>query len=139
MPRALISGSALASSTLTAGRRNSEPAEARSAFQFQGLTVFSPSSNPVPPKASAERAIVPRFPGSCRPAAITSSGGLGTQHILEGEPLHAHQRGYALRSLAGHGAGEDRIRQQQSFGVGRQLRQQLMGALAGRLAEENRR
>ena len=57
----------------TMGSRKTDPAEARTTLELNGLTVPSPSSTPPAPKASAERKIVPRFPGSCTPA-IASKG-----------------------------------------------------------------
>ena len=60
----------------------------------------SPSSNPVTPNASADRAIVPRFPGSCSPAVITSSAGWAARTSSKAYRLHSHQRGHSLRRLA---------------------------------------
>ena len=50
------------------------PAEARTALGFHALTVPGRQITPSAPKASAERRIVPRLPGSCRPASTTISG-----------------------------------------------------------------
>src|ERR1022692_3303449 len=50
------------------GRRKTDPAEARTTFELKGLTVPSPRTTPALPKASEDRRIVPRLPGSCRPA-----------------------------------------------------------------------
>jgi len=47
--------------------RRTLPAEARTAFGFHWLTVPGRAMMPLAPKASAERRIVPRLPGSCRP------------------------------------------------------------------------
>ena len=60
--------SAVASST---GTRKTLPALARTAFAFHSLTVPGRLTTPVAPKASAERRIVPTFPGSCKPASTT--------------------------------------------------------------------
>src|SRR4029077_6953056 len=54
------------------GKRKIEPAEPRRTFELYGLTVPSVRKIPAAPKASAERRIVPRLPGSCRPAATTN-------------------------------------------------------------------
>ena len=54
------------------GRRKTEPAEARTTLGLNGLTVPSPKTTPPAPKASADRSIVPRFPGSCTPAMANS-------------------------------------------------------------------
>src|ERR1035441_7746123 len=54
------------------GKRKIEPAEPRRTFELYGLTVPSVRKTPAAPKASAERRIVPRLPGSCRPAATTN-------------------------------------------------------------------
>ena len=58
----------------SSGTRKTLPAEARTAFGFHALTVPGRLTTPVAPKASAERRIVPRLPGSCRPASTTTSG-----------------------------------------------------------------
>jgi len=72
-PRSFIRPRASDSFVLATGSRNTEPAEARTTLGLKGLTVPSPSTTPPAPKASAERKIVPRLPGSCTPA-ITSRG-----------------------------------------------------------------
>src|SRR5581483_5365836 len=51
------------------GSRNTEPAEARITFVFHWLTVPSMEITEPAPNASAERIIVPKFPGSWIPAA----------------------------------------------------------------------
>ena len=48
----------------TTGKRNSEPAAARSTLALKGLTVPSSNKAPEAPKASADRSIVPKLPGS---------------------------------------------------------------------------
>src|ERR1039458_5331250 len=58
--RSMLS-SALAASS---GTRNTLPADARTAFGFHALTVPGKLTTPVAPNASADRRIVPRFPGS---------------------------------------------------------------------------
>src|SRR5438105_7571757 len=45
----------------TTGKRKIDPADARTTFELNGLTVFSPTSTPLAAKASPERRIVPRF------------------------------------------------------------------------------
>ena len=57
----------------TSGIRNTLPADARTALGFQALTVPGRHTTPSAPKASADRTIVPRFPGSCSPAKTTIS------------------------------------------------------------------
>ena len=99
-PRDLSSCNALANSIFSVGTRNSDPADARTAFQFHGLTVRSPSNRPVAPNASAERAIVPRFPGSCRPAITTSSAGIGENTFVQRERFGPHHCRDSLRSVA---------------------------------------
>ena len=47
------------------GMRKTEPAEARTAFAFHGLTQSGVSHTCAMPKASADRRRVPRLPGSC--------------------------------------------------------------------------
>ena len=67
----------LPSPAFARGSQAREPAEApEPAFQFHGLTVCSAMINPVAPNASAERAIVPRLPGSWRPTATMSNAGV---------------------------------------------------------------
>ena len=61
-----------------------------------------------------------------------------SQQVGEGEGFQLHQGSHSLRSLGRDRAAEDRIRQQQRLGVRADLRQQSLGALLGRLAEENR-
>ena len=56
------------------GTRKTLPADARTAFGFHALTVPGRLTTPVAPKASAERRIVPRLPGSCRPARTRTKG-----------------------------------------------------------------
>src|SRR5579864_5720949 len=50
--------------TRMSGSLNNDPAEPRTALELKWLTVFSPSKTARAPNASAERMIVPRFPGS---------------------------------------------------------------------------
>ena len=52
--------------------------------------------------------------------------------LVQRKCLDPHQRGNALRSLGRNRAGEDVVGQQQRLGLRRQLRQQLMRALARR-------
>jgi hypothetical protein len=59
---------------LRMGRRKRLPAEARTALGFHALTVPGSERMPSAPKASAERRMVPRLPGSCSPARTTMSG-----------------------------------------------------------------
>ena len=54
---------ASADSIFATGKRNREPAEARMTFGLMALTVPSMVKTPDAPIASAERMIVPRFPG----------------------------------------------------------------------------
>ncbi len=118
--------------------RNIDPADARRAFQFHGLTVRSPSSNPVAPNASAERAMVPRLPGSCSPAAMTTSAGAGRNTSLRANWLNFHQRGHALRRFGRNGAGENIIGQQASVSVcAESCGSSLWARAQRRLAEEH--
>ena len=55
------------------GRRKMLPAEARIDFGFQPLTVPGNDMTPSAPNASAERMMVPRFPGSWMPASTAIS------------------------------------------------------------------
>src|ERR1019366_6486089 len=48
------------------------PAAARSALGLKGLTVPFRNMMPVAPNASAARAMVPAFPGSCKPSSTTT-------------------------------------------------------------------
>ncbi len=68
IPRSFNSAISATSIAIT-GTRNTLPALARNAFWFHALTVPGVVSTPVAPKASADRMSVPRFPGSCNPAA----------------------------------------------------------------------
>src|ERR1700722_7092423 len=56
------------------GRRKTLPAEARMALGFHGLTGPGRQTAPETPKASADRMIVPRLPGSWMPERTTMSG-----------------------------------------------------------------
>ena len=67
------------------GRRNTDPADARTSLELKRLTVPSPSSTPAAPKASAERRIVPRFPGSCTPAMASTGPVLDLVSTSSGE------------------------------------------------------
>ena len=58
----------------TIGSRKLDPAEARSAFWFHGLTLPGVSKTPLAANASADRMIVPTLPGSCSPARMRSRG-----------------------------------------------------------------
>lgn len=71
-PAALSWGRISATLMRANGSRNNDPAEARTTFGLKGLTEFSPMIIPPPPKASAERMIVPRLPGSWIPTTPTS-------------------------------------------------------------------
>ena len=99
------------------GRRKTDPAEARRAFWFHGLTVPGRVMNPVAPKASAERMRVPRLPGSCRPAAMRMSGAAGRgEDLVEREVGRLDQGGDALGGFGADGAREDVGRQGEDFG-----------------------
>jgi hypothetical protein len=50
------------------------PADARTAFGFHTFTVPGKQMTPLAPKASADRRIVPRFPGSWIPASSSIRG-----------------------------------------------------------------
>jgi hypothetical protein len=56
---------------ITTGSLKIDPADARITLELNALTVPSPSTTPALPNASAERRIVPRFPGSCSPTTTT--------------------------------------------------------------------
>src|SRR5206468_7557907 len=93
------------------GTRNTDPADARTSLELKGLTVPSPSSTPAAPKASAERRIVPRLPGSCTPAiassgpacalAITSSGECSFQRTRAATPCGVSLGTTLANSLSG--------------------------------------
>ena len=57
-------------------QRKTLPAEERTALGFQALTVPGRVRTPVAPKASAERRMAPRLPGSWRLARTRSRGGV---------------------------------------------------------------
>ena len=120
------------------GSRKTEPAEARTTLGLNGLTVPSPRTTPPAPKASAERRIVPRFPGSCTPAIANSGPACGFgQHIFQGEFLPSRQRSHALRRFAGDDAGEQLVGQQQGLDLGAELGQKPFCPGRGRLAEKD--
>ena len=130
------------------GRRKAEPEEARIAFGFHRLTVPGNRIMPVAPKASAERASVPRLPaGSCNPAAGSQSRAFrAAHHLVEGgaprarrrsvrrdsKPGHVNECGNSLRMLRCGDAGEHIRRQQQYLGVTdeREIREQALIAAA---------
>ena len=113
-----------------AGTRKAEPAEARSAFGFQGLTVPGSRRTPVAAKASAERRSVPRLPGSCRPARTRISGAGGAEDIVCREVRRVDEGGDALGLLGGDGAREDIGGQEEMFGVVAELRMARLVAFA---------
>ena len=80
------------------GSRKADPEDARRVLAFHRLTVPGSRIMPVAPKASAERTRVPRFPGSCRPAAMTTRG-MPSKHRLHRELGRFHQGGDALGML----------------------------------------
>ncbi len=55
------------------GKRKPDPADARKAFGDQGSALPRVLTTPVAPNASADRTIVPTFPGSCTAAITTTS------------------------------------------------------------------
>ncbi len=96
--------------TATTGTRKTDPAEARRAFWFQGLTVPAVVRTPVAPKASAERMRVPRLPGSWSAAAMSRSEAVARlcgERVFEGPGGGNEERGDALRGLRVGDAGEE--------------------------------
>ena len=87
-------------------KRSADPADARSALGDHGSAVPRVATAPVAPNASAERKIVPTFPGSCTAASTITSGELcpaplrPAQHVLQPRqfPLRLpEERSHALR------------------------------------------
>ena len=107
------------------GNRNTDPAEARTTFELNGLTVPSPSKTPAAPNASADRRMVPRFPGSCTPAIATR--GPAVRPVKTSAAVNVLQRTKAATpcgvslgtALANNLSGSNK-----SFDMRRQLRQQ---------------
>ena len=103
---------------VSSGTRNTLPAEARTALGFHALTVPGRQTTPSAPNASAERRIVPRLPGSCRPASTSTSGAafsLAVEQVRPGPFRRLDQRGNGLRRLRCQRGVQQRLRQQQHF------------------------
>ena len=106
------------------GTRKTLPADARTAFGFHALTVPGRHRTPLAPKASAERRIVPRLPGSCRPASTStmSSGAflpsLPSRMSCPGPVRRFDQRGDGLGRLGGERRAQELLRYEQDFGLG---------------------
>ena len=121
------------------GRRKTDPAEARTTFELNGLTVPSPRTTPALPKASDERRMVPRLPGSCKPARTTIGPTCRrSDDIVERKFFQADERGHALRGFAGNEAVEQFVGKQKGFDLSADLRQEAVGAVLRGLAKEYR-
>ena len=93
--------------TVSSGTRKTLPAEARTALGFHALTVPGRQRMPLAPNASAERRIVPRLPGSCRPASTSTKGSgfaMIAEHVGPGPVRRFDQSGDGLRGFGGEGA-----------------------------------